>query len=91
MAIANAFNSTGGTGPDVSNVQNIMEDLTSSVNGERTQFSTTQNYDANSLIVYQNGLKQKQSTIGQIGSNIFSLPSAPVIGDILEVEYTITS
>ncbi len=92
MAIANAFNSSGGTGSDPSsNVSNVMDDLTASVNGERTQFQTTQNYDANSIVVYINGLKQRQNTIGQIGSNTFTVSSAPIIGDILEVEYTVTT
>ena len=92
MAIANAFNSSGGTGGDPSsNVSSVMEDLTSSVNGERTQFQTAQNYDANSIVVYINGLKQRQNTIGQIGSNVFSVSSAPIDGDVLEVEYTVTT
>tara|TARA_R100000655_G_scaffold80265_2_gene119677 strand:- start:537 stop:815 length:279 start_codon:yes stop_codon:yes gene_type:complete len=92
MAIANAFNRFGGTGSDPgTSIDNVMEDLTSSVNGERTQFQSTQNYDANSLVVYINGLKQRQNTIGQIGSNTFTISSAPLIGDILEIEYTVTT
>ena len=93
MAIANAFNRSGGTGSDPSggNVSPVMEDLTSSVNGERTQFQTAQNYDANSIVVYINGLKQRQNTIGQIGSNVFSVSGAPLSGDVLEVEYTVTT
>ena len=92
MAIANAFNRSGGTGGDPSgNVSSVMEDLTSSVNGERSQFHPAQNYDANSIVVYINGLKQRQNTIGQIGSNAFSVPSAPISGDVLEVEYTVTT
>ena len=48
MAIASAFNSTGGTGadPSGSGFEIILEDLTASVNGERTQFTCSQNYDA---------------------------------------------
>ena len=91
MAIASAFNSTGGTGADPSGsaFEIILEDLTASVNGERTQFTCSQNYDANSLVVYINGLRQRQSTVGQVGLNQFTLSPAPVSGDILEVEYTI--
>ena len=90
MAIANAFNDDGGTGGDTETIDIILEDLTSSVNGERTQFSTSLNYDANSLEAYINGLKQRNNTIGQVGSNSFTLPQAPQNGDILEVRYTIT-
>ena len=91
MAIANAFNRDGGTGSESegSTFQIILEDLTSSVNGETTQFSCSQNYDSNSLIVYINGLKQRQNTIGQVGLNQFTLSPAPISGDILEVEYTV--
>ncbi len=90
MAIANAFNNEGGTGRDADPIEIILEDLSSSVNGERTQFATSENYDANSLEVYINGLKQRNNTIGQIGLNDFTLPEAPPSGDILEVRYTIT-
>lgn len=90
MAIANAFNDDGGTVPQPDSIEIILEDLTSSVNGERTQFATSQNYDANSLEAYINGLKQQNSTIGQIGQNTFTLPQAPQNGDVLEVRYTIT-
>lgn len=92
MAIANAFNATGGTGPDAgSSLSIILEDLSSSVNGERTEFACSQNYDANSLAVYINGLRQRQNTIGQVGQNGFTLSPAPSTGDILEVEYTVSS
>jgi hypothetical protein len=90
MAIANAFNNDGGTGANPGqSFEIVLEDLTSSVNGERTEFSCSQNYDANSLIVYVNGLRQRQSTVGQVGQNGFSISPAPISGDILEVEYTI--
>ena len=91
MAIANAFNNDGGTGPDADSTTIVFEDLTSSVDGDRSQFSTSQNYDANSLQAYINGLKQRQNTIGQIGLNTFTLPEAPPNGDILEVRYAVTS
>ncbi len=87
MAIANAFNDSGGTGSDSDTVTIVFEDLTSSVNGDRTQFATSSNYEGNSLAVYLNGLKQRQSTIGQVGLNGFTLPEAPLNGDILEVRY----
>ena len=90
MAIASAFNCEGGTGPAGVDFDIVFDDLTTSVNGERTQFSTSQNYDANSLEAYINGLKQRNSTIGQIGLNTFTLPEAPPNGDILEVRYTVT-
>ena len=91
MAIANAFNRDGGTGSESSGsgFEIILEDLTASVNGERTQFTCSQNYDANSLIVYINGLRQRQNTVGQVGLNQFTLSPAPSSGDILEVEYTV--
>ena len=56
MAIANAFNRDGGTGadPSGSSFEIVLEDLTASVNGERTLFTCSQNYDANSLIVFIN-------------------------------------
>tara|TARA_R100000152_G_C6755551_1_gene179286 strand:+ start:508 stop:834 length:327 start_codon:yes stop_codon:yes gene_type:complete len=92
LAIGNAFNNEGGTGADPSNNLNIyFEDLTTSVNGERTSFSLSRNYDANTIIVYLNGLRQRQNTIGQTGNNSFTLPEAPIIGDILEVRYSVTS
>ena len=92
MAIANAFNRDGGASPDpTGSLSIILEDLTSSVNGERTEFSCSQNYDANSLSVYINGLRQRQSTIGQVGQNGFTLSPAPSLGDVLEVEYTVST
>ena len=90
MAIANAFNATGGTGSDTGTVEIVFEDLTTSINGERTQFATSSNYEANSLAVYINGLKQRQSSVGQVGLNNFTLPEAPISGDILEVRYELT-
>ena len=90
MAIANAFNRSGGTGDDTGTIEIVFEDLTSSVNGERTQFATSSNYEANTLAVYINGLRQRQSTIGQVGLNTFTVPEAPENGDILEVRYEVT-
>ena len=92
MAIGNAFNSSGGTGNNNtgSNLNIEFEDLTSLVNGSRVEFQTSKNYDANSLIVYINGLRQRQNTIGQTGNNSFTVPTAPEAGDVLEVRYTFT-
>jgi len=90
VAIANAFNDNGGTGSNTGTVEIVFEDLTASVNGERTQFATSSNYEANSLAVYINGLKQRQSSVGQVGLNNFTLPEAPISGDILEVRYELT-
>ena len=90
MAIANAFNGDGGTGSEDTTFTIVFDDLTSSCNGERTQFSTSQNYDANSLVAYINGLRQRQNAIGQVGANSFTLPDAPLTGDVLEVRYTVT-
>jgi len=90
VAIANAFNRSGGTGGDTGTIEIVFEDLTSSVNGERTQFATSSNYEANTLAVYINGLRQRQSTIGQVGLNTFTVPEAPENGDILEVRYEVT-
>ena len=90
MAIANAFNDNGGTGSDTGTVEIVFEDLTTSINGARTPFATSSIYEAHSLAVYINGLKQRQSSVGQVGLNNFTLPEAPISGDILEVRYELT-
>ena len=90
MAIGNAFNRSGGTGQESTAITIVFEDLTANCDGNRTQFATSQNYDADTIIVYLNGLRQRQNTVGQVGLNGFTLPTAPLLGDVLEVRYEVT-
>ena len=93
MAIANAFNSHGGTTPDPvsSTISIYFEDKTNLIDGERVRFSTNNAFDTGSLVVWLNGLKQRASEISIVDSTNFDLPSAPLSGDTLEVRYSTTT
>lgn len=93
MAIANAFNSHGGTTsePTSSTITIHFEDKTNLIDSERVRFSTNNAFDTGSLVVWLNGLKQRASEISIIDSTNFDLPSAPLSGDVLEVRYSTTT
>lgn len=90
MAIAKAFNSSGGTLPDSSGTgSEITENLTSQVNGQNTTFITSSKYVAGAIRVYYNGIRQI------IGDDIsesadrtsVSFAFAPLSGDKVVVDY----
>ena len=66
------------------------EDNSLQIDGIATLFTVSNNYVAGTLKVYLNGLRQ-QSGIGndyaEVLPNQFSVPIAPVIGDIMIVDY----
>ena len=93
MAIANAFNSNGGTTPEPSgsSITIYYEDKTSLIDGERVRFATDNAFDSGSLVVWLNGIKQRASEISIVDATNFDLPSAPLSGDVLEVRYSTTT
>jgi hypothetical protein len=53
----------------------VEEDLSAQTDGERTVFTTEQNYVTGSLVVYYNGLRQRTGSgkeVVETGSNTFS-------------------
>ena len=66
------------------------EDTSLQVDGIATTFTVANNYVPGTLKVYLNGLRQ-QSGIGndydEVLPNQFTVPIAPIVGDIFIVEY----
>ena len=90
MAVARVFNSTGGTIPDSGGSgSEHTENLTSQVNGGRTQFTVSNRFISGRLRVYINGVRQI------IGDDItesadrmsFTISYAPLSGEKLVVDY----
>ena len=86
MAIEDAF---GGGG---SSADQQIDNLTNQIDGERTTFTTSRNYETGKLKVYWNGIRQvvggSGSTITEAGPNSFSFDSdVPVVGNVLIVDY----
>ena len=69
----------------------FKEDLTSQVNGERTDFSVTRTYKLNSLEVYRNGQKliQEGASGGFVilTNSTFRVNFTPVQGERIDVIY----
>ena len=68
-----------------------IENLTSQINGSRTDFTVSSAYHAGSLKVYLNGLRQIAAGTGQniteISTTVFRISEAPLSGDLLVVDY----
>jgi len=65
------------------------EDLTSYINGERTEFTTANAYEGGTLRVYWNGQRQvRGETFTETTSTTFTTTFTPNTGDFLIVDYT---
>lgn len=63
-------------------------DVTSQVNSERTSFTLPENYQAGSLRVYYNGLRQVEGeTFDEHNSTTFVTNFTPQTGDYLTCDY----
>lgn len=63
-------------------------DVTSQVNSERTSFTLPENYQAGSLRVYYNGLRQVEGeTFDEHNSTTFTTNFTPQTGDYLTCDY----
>jgi len=90
MAIEDAF---GGGG---SSADQQIDNLTSQIDGERTTFTTTRNYQTGKLKVYWNGIRQivqgTGSTITEAGPNTFTFSEdVPAAGNVIIVDYPATN
>ena len=68
-----------------------IENLTSQINGSRTDFTLSSAYHSSSLKVYLNGLRQIAAGTGQniteVSTTVFRIEEAPISGDLLVVDY----
>lgn len=64
------------------------ENITSQVNGSRTEFTVSGNFETNSLRVYYNGVRQVQGEhFTELTDQTFSTNFTPKNGDFLNIEY----
>ena len=64
------------------------ENLTSQVNGTRTEFTVSGNFVTNSLRVYYNGVRQVQGEhFTEVTDQTFTTTFTPQNGDFLNIEY----
>ena len=90
MAVSRVFNNSGGTLPDSGGGgSEITENLTTQVNGARTQFTVSSRYISGRLRVYINGVRQIiGDDITQSADRMsFSISYAPLEGEKLIVDY----
>ena len=89
MPIANVFNVEGGTG-SISGSDNRVygEDLSSQLNGTRTELTISQTYQADSIALFYNGLRQSNSDFSQTSSTTITLSfAAPQNGESIIIDY----
>lgn len=67
----------------------ITRNLTPSVNGVATSFTTPHNFVPASLVVSLNGIQQTDDEYAETSTSTFSMTNAPRIGDTLWVQYEI--
>jgi hypothetical protein len=68
--------------------EEITEELVGTIDGSNAIFTTTQNFDPDTTIVFINGVKQKKPThYNTIGTNVITFSDSPQVGDILEINY----
>ena len=85
MAFRFAFfiNESGAGGGDMK-----QADLTSQVNGSNTSFTVPEEYQAGSLRVYYNGIRQVEgATFDEYNSTTFTTNFTPQTGDYVTVDY----
>ena len=78
------INESGGSGEDMK-----QADLSSQCNGSNTSFTIPENYQAGSLRVYYNGIRQVEGeTFSEHNSTTFTTTDfTPESGDYLTVDY----
>ena len=64
------------------------ENLSSQIDGEKTIFGISQNYEAGSIRVYYNGVRQIVGvTFSELNTTQIQLNFTPATGEFLAVEY----
>ena len=85
MALANAFNTQGGTAATSAQRQ---ENISGQCNGARTSFTVSSRFQSSSLKVYWNGIRQFAGvSITVTALNTFTTNFTPSEGDYLFVDY----
>ena len=85
MAVANVFNSSGGTAITSTTRQ---KDLSAQTDGSKTQFTVPDNFVTCSLVVYWNGLRQFTGISITIDSNsTFTTSFVAAADDYIFVDY----
>ena len=87
MPIANAFNTEGGTASASSSNRIFNEDLSSQLNGSRTVFTISQSYQAGSISLFYNGIKQTGTFTESGAAEITVSFDAPEAGESLSVDF----
>jgi hypothetical protein len=88
MSIASAFNSDGGTGSSGgSAAEQGSQDFSSQLNGSKTTFTISESFQAGSLKIYYNGLRQSSAEITETGSGFTISFAAPANGESLIADY----
>lgn len=90
MPIANAFNSEGGTGSSSSSTRIFNEDLSSQLNGSRTVFTISQSYQAGTISLFYNGIKQTGTFTESGTAEITITFAAPESGESLTIDFNPT-
>ena len=89
MALADPFNSQGGTIQEISGEQMRQEDLSTQCDGSRTTFTVSEAFDSDSLRVYWNGIRQQiGETITVVSSTTFTTTFTPSADHYLFIDYT---
>lgn len=73
---------------DIGDNKMKQADLTSQVNGSNTSFNLPEEYQAGSLRVYYNGIRQVEGeTFDEYNSTTFTTNFTPQNGDYMTVDY----
>ena len=89
MPIANVFNTEGGTGsPSSSDNRVYGEDLSSQLNGSATVLTISQSYQADSIALFYNGLRQSNSEFSETSDTTITISfDAPQSGESIIIDY----
>ena len=89
MPIANVFNTEGGTGsPSSSDNRVYGEDLSSQLNGSATVLTISQSYQADSIALFYNGLRQSNSDFSETSDTTITISfDAPQSGESIIIDY----
>ncbi len=89
MPIANVFNTEGGT-TSISGSSNRVygEDLSSQLNGSQTVLTISQSYQAGSIALFYNGLRQSSNEFSETSDTTITLSiTAPQSGESIIIDY----
>lgn len=89
MPIANVFNTEGGTGSSSSSDTRVYgEDLSSQLNGSATVLTISQSYQADSIALFYNGLRQSNSEFSETSDTTITITfDAPQSGESIIIDY----